>query len=112
MKTGIAKRKAIRLLLMMCSGQRQDQNIIFFANIFQFRLAYETKSILNQEAMGKAIKTTAQLKTTPLVMLTSRGMRGDSAKMKKIGFAAYLIKPVNPEQLLKAIEKFVKQPDQ
>jgi CheY-like chemotaxis protein len=32
-------------------------------------------------------------------MLTSQGLRGDAAEMKRIGFAAYLTKPVQPSQL-------------
>ncbi len=32
-------------------------------------------------------------------MLTSLGLRGDAAEMKRIGFAAYLTKPVRPDQL-------------
>lgn len=49
--------------------------------------------------LGRAIKANQKLHDTVLVMLSSRGMRGDAALMKKIGYAAYLTKPVRRSQL-------------
>ncbi|MDA8137644.1 MAG: response regulator [Desulfobacteraceae bacterium] len=49
--------------------------------------------------LGRRIKADPDLKAALLVMLTSMGMRGDAAEMKRIGFAAYLTKPVRPDQL-------------
>ena len=37
------------------------------------------------------------------IMLTSAGMPGDAALCRKLGFSAYLTKPVNPSDLLDAI---------
>ena len=48
--------------------------------------------------LGRLIKEDPEIKDTILVMMTSIGQRGDAAKLKKIGFAAFLIKPV--KQLL------------
>ncbi len=45
-------------------------------------------------ALGARIKEDPNLKETILVMLTSLGMRGDAERTRKIGFAAYLTKPV------------------
>ena len=44
--------------------------------------------------LGRRIKADPRLEKTLLVMLTSQGVRGDAAEMKRIGFAAYLTKPV------------------
>jgi len=54
---------------------------------------------MDGEALGHAIKTDPLLKETALVMLTSGGKRGDAARMKAIGFDAYLTKPVKYRQL-------------
>ena len=45
-------------------------------------------------ALGQAIKLDENLKDTRLVMMTSMGKKGDAARMKEIGFAGYLTKPV------------------
>jgi len=50
--------------------------------------------------LGGAILTDDALKSTPLVMMTSIGQRGDAIRIKQIGFAAYLVKPVRPSDLL------------
>ena len=49
--------------------------------------------------LGVKIKKDPVLRGTMMVMLTSRGMRGDAAEIKEIGFAAYLTKPVKRTQL-------------
>jgi len=49
--------------------------------------------------LGRRIKSSSKLKNTLMVMLTSQGMRGDAARMKEIGFAAYLTKPIRRSQL-------------
>ena len=54
---------------------------------------------MDGEALGRAIKADPTLKDTVLVMLTSWGRRGDAARVKEIGFSAYLTKPVKHSQL-------------
>jgi CheY-like chemotaxis protein len=49
--------------------------------------------------LGRRIKSDQDLSNTLLIMLTSQGLRGDAAEMKRIGFAAYLTKPVRRSQL-------------
>ncbi len=44
--------------------------------------------------LGKIIKADPKLQSTPMVMLTSQGLRGDASRMKSIGFVGYLSKPV------------------
>jgi CheY-like chemotaxis protein len=54
---------------------------------------------MDGETLGKKIKEDPDLKDTRLVMMTSMGDRGDAKHFKKIGFAAYLTKPVKQSQL-------------
>ena len=54
---------------------------------------------MDGEALGGVIKDDPALKKTVLVMLTSFGQRGDATRMKDIGFAAYLTKPIKGSQL-------------
>ncbi|MCB1777269.1 MAG: response regulator [Candidatus Competibacteraceae bacterium] len=49
--------------------------------------------------LGAAIKADPDLCNTVLIMLTSVGQRGDAKKLENIGFAAYLTKPTQPDQL-------------
>ena len=54
---------------------------------------------MDGEILGRKIKEDSAIKDTILVMLTSIGRRGDAARMKEIGFSAYLSKPVKQSQL-------------
>jgi CheY-like chemotaxis protein len=49
--------------------------------------------------LGKGIKADPQFKDLILVMLTSVGRRGDAEHFRKLGFSAYLTKPVKKAQL-------------
>lgn len=53
--------------------------------------------------LGKKIKQTPGLKKTVMIMLSSRGLRGDAALSKKSGFKAYLTKPVKSSQLFECL---------
>jgi CheY-like chemotaxis protein/HPt (histidine-containing phosphotransfer) domain-containing protein len=48
--------------------------------------------------LGQKIKQDPKLKHTKLVMMTSLGKRGDARRFERIGFAAYLTKPVKQSQ--------------
>jgi len=54
---------------------------------------------MDGETLGREIKTDASLRGVPLVMMSSIGQRGDAARLKDVGFAAYLTKPVKQSQL-------------
>ena len=54
-------------------------------------------------SLGRAIKGDEALKGTRLVMMTSQGRRGDADRMKKIGFAACLTKPVRSSHLFDSL---------
>jgi len=51
------------------------------------------------EELGRLIKSDEDLNDTRLVTMTSLGKRGDAARLKKVGFAAYLTKPVKQKVL-------------
>jgi two-component system sensor histidine kinase/response regulator len=56
------------------------------------------------EAFAKRIKEDSELKRTPLVMMTAWGQRGDAARAKDAGFAAYLTKPIRRIHLLECLK--------
>ena len=58
---------------------------------------------LDGEQLARTIKNDPQLKDTLLVMLSSRGQRGDAKRMSDAGFAAFLTRPLRQSMLLDAI---------
>ena len=60
---------------------------------------------MDGETLGRQIKQDANLKETILVMLTSMGQRGDVTRLKEIGFAAYMTKPVRFSHLRDCLTK-------
>ena len=54
---------------------------------------------MDGKTLGQKIKEDPRLRDTRLVMLTSVGSRGDSAELQRIGFTAYLTKPIKMSQL-------------
>lgn len=54
---------------------------------------------MDGEELGRSIKQDPDLADTILIMVSSMGVRGDVARLKKIGFAAYLTKPIKQSQL-------------
>lgn len=61
--------------------------------------------------LGRKIKSDPALKSTILIMLSSRGMRGDSAEVRDVGYAAYLTKPIRRSQLFDCIVMAFSQRD-
>ncbi len=59
--------------------------------------------------LGRVIKSDPALKDTLLIMLTSQGLRGDAGEMKRIGFSAYLNKPVRRSLLYDCLITVVNQ---
>jgi two-component system, sensor histidine kinase and response regulator len=62
---------------------------------------------MDGETLARTIKKDPHLKHTLLVMLSSRGRRGDAAQMSEAGFAAYLTKPARQSTLLGALRMVV-----
>jgi signal transduction histidine kinase/DNA-binding response OmpR family regulator len=54
--------------------------------------------------LAEAIKEDEGLRSLPLVMLTSVAQRGEIGPLQDLGFRGYLVKPVNPPQLLECLE--------
>jgi PAS domain S-box-containing protein len=54
-------------------------------------------------ALAERIKHDPELAGTMIMMLTSSGLRGDFARCRQLGIAAYLIKPVRQSELVEAI---------
>jgi len=54
-------------------------------------------------AVAERIKKTQHLATATIMMLTSGGKRGDAARCRELGVAAYLTKPIRQAELLDAI---------
>jgi CheY-like chemotaxis protein/HPt (histidine-containing phosphotransfer) domain-containing protein len=54
-------------------------------------------------ALARLIKSDDALKHIPLVLMTSIGRPGDTAQIRKMGFAACLTKPVRPSELLNSL---------
>ena len=54
---------------------------------------------MDGEILAKMIKNDSAIKNTLLVILTSSGLRGDAKKMREIGIASYLTKPVKQSYL-------------
>ena len=54
---------------------------------------------MDGEELGRAIREIPSLRELPLVMMSSVGQRGDAARLKANGFAAYLPKPVKQAEL-------------
>lgn len=53
----------------------------------------------------RMIRATEKHKTIPILMLTSRGDITDMMEARKVGADDYLVKPVDPELLLKKINR-------
>ncbi|MFH1844689.1 MAG: response regulator, partial [bacterium] len=59
---------------------------------------------MDGEDLGRAIKSSADLRDTALIMLTSSGGMGNEVqRLKKLGFAAYLTKPVKRSRLFDSV---------
>ncbi len=58
---------------------------------------------MDGKTLGREIKADPRLSETVLIMLTSVGQRGDPAEAERIGFSAYLTKPVKKSQLYDCI---------
>ena len=76
-----------------------DQNIPFETALLDMRMPG-----MSGEELGELIKGSSKLRNTVLIMLTSSGSRGDVTRLRKIGFAAYLTKPIKQVQLLECLQ--------
>lgn len=71
---------------------------------YQIAILDYQMSGMNGEMLGRAIKTDPLLQDIQLVMLGSLGQEDDiRERLRKIGFAAYLVKPVRQSELLSTL---------
>ncbi len=54
---------------------------------------------MDGESLGRIIKEDKDIKDVELVMMTSMGERGDARRLSKLGFSAYITKPVKQSRL-------------
>jgi signal transduction histidine kinase/PleD family two-component response regulator/HPt (histidine-containing phosphotransfer) domain-containing protein len=57
--------------------------------------------------LGRVIKADKNLQDMHLIMMTSIAQRGDSKRMKEIGFSVYLTKPIRQSELFEALATLV-----
>ncbi|MGH8265031.1 MAG: response regulator, partial [Steroidobacteraceae bacterium] len=55
--------------------------------------------------LGEKMRSTPEISSTRAVLLTSVDRQGDMQRFAKLGFAAYLAKPVRPRELLACLDK-------
>ncbi len=56
----------------------------------------------------KQFKADEQTRTIPVIVLTARAMKGDRERILQAGCDEYISKPVDPEELLTGVEKYLK----
>jgi two-component system sensor histidine kinase/response regulator len=61
-------------------------------------------------ALARQIHDDPELTGTIIMMLTSDGQRGDSARCRALGISVYLVKPVQKKELLQAIRAALRPP--
>jgi signal transduction histidine kinase/DNA-binding response OmpR family regulator len=66
---------------------------------------------MNGLELAQSIKSDPQLTATPLVLLTSMGVRGQAEQAKQVGIAAYLTKPVHRADLYDCLTMIVDRLD-
>ncbi|MCP4687640.1 MAG: response regulator [Desulfobacterales bacterium] len=54
---------------------------------------------IDGETFGRRVKADAEIRGTKLIMMKSLGHRGDATRLEKIGFFAYLTKPIRAANL-------------
>jgi len=79
------------------------QNAVTEDDPFKIMLLDNCMPKPDAENLAQKIKAEPQLQDVQLVTLISVGMRGDAEHFQKLGFAAYLVKPIKQTQLLDCI---------
>lgn len=61
-------------------------------------------------AVARALRSLPELRTTPVIAVTSYAMVGDRERTLAAGCNGYIEKPINPETFVVEIERFVSPP--
>ena len=85
--------KALSILM-----QAAEENDPFQAAVVDMRIPD-----ISGEDLGIEIKADPRLKQTILIMATAYGQRGDANRMEKVGFSAFLTKPVKKNHLFECL---------
>lgn len=59
--------------------------------------------------LGAALCQDARFATLPLIMMSSMGVDSDAQRLQRLGFAAYLVKPVRQSELLATLQRVLNQ---
>ncbi len=66
---------------------------------------------LDGESLASAVRADDALDVTRLVMTTRLGRPGDAARAREVGFAGYLVKPLDASQLFDALTELAASPE-
>lgn len=81
------------------SALQQLQAAVIADDPFHIVIMDSRMSDMDGETLGTTIKDSPTLRDTIMVMMTTVGNRGDAARFRQLGFAAYLVKPVKQSLL-------------
>ena len=65
---------------------------------------------MDGHAVARALKSDPQLKSIPVVAVTSYAMVGDREKCLAAGAEGYIEKPINPDSFVAEVERFLRPP--
>jgi two-component system sensor histidine kinase/response regulator len=87
------------------AGQALDllRTAIRDADPFHFAILDDQIDGTDTDSFARTIKSEVQLSSLQLIMLSSRGQRGDAHRAADAGFAAYLARPVRPSLMFEAL---------
>ena len=63
--------------------------------------------ILDGYEATRRIRASAELKSVPIIAVTSYALRGDDAKARAAGCDSYVAKPFSPRELLAKVREFL-----
>jgi two-component system cell cycle response regulator DivK len=66
---------------------------------------------MDGHAVASALKGNPQLKSIPIIAVTSYAMAGDREKCLAAGAEGYIEKPINPESFVTEVERFLRPVD-
>jgi CheY-like chemotaxis protein len=67
---------------------------------------------MDGHAVARALKSDPELRSIPIVAVTSYAMVGDREKCLEAGAEGYLEKPINPETFVTEVERFLRPPQE
>ncbi|NLH48414.1 MAG: hypothetical protein GX444_07405 [Myxococcales bacterium] len=84
-----------------CLGKLREA--VAWAEPFENIIFFPRGNGQTAEDLGRAIRADDHLRHTPLILVTPAGRRGDAARLRGIGFAAYLTMPIGPSELFRTL---------